>query len=99
MHKLRILLFFIVGAIFLTNCAEETEKSTSNTNHYFKSSKPYTRWWWFASLIQKEDIKHQLDWAKEQNFGGVEVAWIYPYSRKKSDTVNNTPRFILADVL
>ena len=28
--------------------------------HYFyKTSKPYTRWWWFASEIKKEDIRSQ----------------------------------------
>jgi hypothetical protein len=38
---------------------------------YYKTSKPYTRWWWFASIIKKEDIVDQLDWLKKNNFGGV----------------------------
>src|SRR5216684_868706 len=45
---------------------------------FFKSSKPYTRWWWFASEIRKEDIDAQLEWLKDKNFGGVEIAWLYP---------------------
>ena len=48
---------------------------------YYPSSKPCTRWWWFATKIKKEDVKYQLDWAKENNFGGVEVAWVYPLYR------------------
>lgn len=48
---------------------------------YYPSSKPCTRWWWFATEIRKPDIRYQLDWAKEMNFGGVEIAWIYPLYR------------------
>jgi hypothetical protein len=42
------------------------------------STKPYTRWWWFSGRITKEDVKFQLDWLKDNHFGGVEIAWIYP---------------------
>jgi hypothetical protein len=47
----------------------------------YQSCKPYTRWWWFAGIIKVEDIKHQLDWLKKNNFGGVEIAFIYPVKR------------------
>ncbi len=42
------------------------------------STKPYTRWWWFADNIKPADTRAQLVWLKEQGFGGVEVAWVYP---------------------
>jgi len=45
---------------------------------FYKSGKPYTRWWWFATQMKKEDIAADLDWVKQKGFGGVEVAWIYP---------------------
>ena len=48
---------------------------------YYPSSKPCTRWWWFATEIKKKDVKYQLDWFKEMNFGGVEIAWVYPLYR------------------
>ena len=56
-------------------------------------SKPYTRYWWFASEIKKEDVKFNLDWLKQNGFGGVEIAWVYPYSTmdKNLDTTY-TPR-------
>ena len=58
-----------------TNIPDNVETS------YYASSKPSTRWWWFATEIKTEDIKHQLDWAKSNNFGGVEIAWVYPLYR------------------
>jgi len=48
---------------------------------FYPTTKPCTRWWWFATEIKKPDIKHQLDWAKANNFGGVEIAWVYPLYR------------------
>lgn len=48
---------------------------------FYPSSKPCARWFWFATHIRKPDIKYQLDWAKENNFGGVEIIWLYPLYR------------------
>ncbi|RMG56414.1 MAG: hypothetical protein D6722_26520 [Bacteroidetes bacterium] len=48
---------------------------------FYPSAKPLTRWWWFATEIKPVDIRHQLDWAKAHNFGGVEIAWVYPLYR------------------
>jgi hypothetical protein len=48
---------------------------------FYPNAKPCTRWWWFATEIRKPDIKYQLDRAKTMNFGGVEIAWVYPLYR------------------
>ncbi|MBR4755430.1 MAG: hypothetical protein IK076_00650 [Bacteroidales bacterium] len=44
----------------------------------YGSGKPYTRWWWFSSYVDKNDVRDQLVWLKDHEFGGVEIAWIYP---------------------
>lgn len=44
----------------------------------YDSAKPYTRWWWFSNAMRAEDIRAQLDWVKQNGFGGVEIAWVYP---------------------
>ncbi len=46
-------------------------------NVFYSSAKPYVRWWWFSGEIREEDIHSQLDWMKANNFGGVEIAWLY----------------------
>ncbi len=68
MKKILILLFALL--IIIPSAAAE--------NECYPTGKPYTRWWWFASKIDTMDIKYQLDWLKENGFGGVEIAWIYP---------------------
>jgi len=61
-------------------CCEISDTETPQSTIY-PTTKPCTRWWWFATEIKKEDIKHQLDWLKKNNFGGVEIAWVYPLYR------------------
>ena len=45
---------------------------------HISSAKPYVRWWWFSGPLILADIRAQLDWVKANNFGGVEIAWMYP---------------------
>ena len=91
LKKATIFFLFLLLLSFFS-CENQTIKREIPSNYFFRSSQPYTRWWWFASIIKKEDIKYQLDWIKKNNFGGVEVAWIYPVNRKRGELINNTPR-------
>ncbi|MEO0161885.1 MAG: glycosyl hydrolase [candidate division WOR-3 bacterium] len=50
----------------------------STVREVYKNSRPYVRWWWFSGRIDPEVIKYQLDWCKKNNFGGVELAFMYP---------------------
>jgi hypothetical protein len=59
---------------------------------YYKDSKPWTRWWWFAAVIDKNSVADNLMWLKNNGFGGVEIAWVYPLNRMNKDTINYTPR-------
>ena len=72
----------LLGVFTMVSCNQSVENAQESVvNEYYPSSKPSTRWWWFATEIKREDIKYQLDWAKKNNFGGVEVAWVYPLYR------------------
>lgn len=42
-----------------------------------KEAKPWTRWWWMSSAVNKEGIDKQLSSLHNVGFGGVEVVPIY----------------------
>lgn len=44
----------------------------------YKNAKPFVRWWWFSGRVEPDVLRFQLDWCKKNNFGGVEIAWMYP---------------------
>lgn len=89
--------------LVLSGCGEvadghlETGALTHSGNKFYPSALPCTRWWWFATEIKKPDIKYQLDWAKEHNFGGVEIAWVYPLYRYQRMYEKNYNRFYPKD--
>lgn len=43
-------------------------------------------------MITKADIADNLAWLKDNGFGGVEIAWVYPLNRMEKDTIHYTPR-------
>ena len=73
MNRRTIPLLLIVLAALLGSCSDRRD----NTELY-PSYKPYTRWWWFSSEIDDNDVREQLIWLRDHEFGGVEIAWIYP---------------------
>jgi hypothetical protein len=81
----------IIGLILIiqinTACSRKAAEAP-----FTNSSKPYTRYWWFASKIKEEDVKYNLDWLKSNGFGGVEIAWVYPLNRFNLKDTTYTPR-------
>lgn len=76
--------FFLFGflIIALSACKQkDAHTEEAGVAGFYPSSKPCVRWFWFATEIKKPDVKHQLDWLKENNFGGAEVIWLYPLYR------------------
>jgi len=59
-------------------CALAAAAQSPSTLHY-PDSRPLTRWWWFADTVQDADIRAQLRWLQANGFGGVELAFVYPY--------------------
>jgi len=85
---------FVIACLFIAegNAYATKHVSGATKSILFEDSKPWTRWWWFASTITKADVKDNLIWLKDNGFGGVEIAWVYPLNRMKKDTLNVTPR-------
>jgi hypothetical protein len=86
MKKLFTISFLLIGLFFyLSSQSSAEDKKLQNPLEL--TSKPYTRYWWFASMIKEEDVKYNLDWLKANGYGGVELAWVYPLNRfNKNDT-------------
>ncbi len=94
-HYKYLLLSLIAGylLVFSTGC-DNSGHTVPHDNYksVYLNSKPYTRYWWFASEIKKEDVKYNLDWLKSHGFGGVELAWVYPLNRFNPKDTTYTPR-------
>lgn len=87
-------LFVFLGTT--VNAGSQTLSSAQIPNlahsKFYTDSRPWTRWWWFASEIKKKDLRDNLIWLNKNGFGGVEIAWVYPLNRMNKDTIHYTPR-------
>ncbi len=89
-NTLRISIILLVLILALTSQMKSAENAIQNPLEL--TSKPYTRYWWFASKIKEDDVRYNLDWLKVNGFGGVEVAWVYPLNRFNKNDTSYTPR-------
>ncbi|MEI7662841.1 MAG: glycosyl hydrolase [Bacteroidota bacterium] len=90
-----LLLSGLFLALFLTSNSQGQVKKHDidlTSAKIYRDSRPWTRWWWFASVIDKPSVADNLVWLKNNGFGGVEIAWVYPLNRMKKDTIHYTPR-------
>ena len=90
--KLFLWIFFLSAmALGLSGRGNQNFTRPQKPASFYPDSKPCVRWWWFATEIKKKDIRYQLNWAKEMNFGGVEICWLYPlyrYQKMYADKYN-----------
>jgi hypothetical protein len=76
-----LVLIFCLPLLGINNIADNPKGKSTTPNKFYRTSKPLARWFWFATKIKPSDVKFQLDWAKRNQFGGVEIAWVYPLYR------------------
>lgn len=67
----KIVLALFCCCTFLTGIAQELWPEVT------KEMKPWTRWWWLGSAVDKENIQRELRLFDEAGLGGVEVTPIY----------------------
>ncbi|MBN1387991.1 MAG: hypothetical protein JW965_06055 [Bacteroidales bacterium] len=75
-NLINLILVFIVMSCSQVQNRDNTQSVCGTSMEQIH--KPYARYWWFASEIKKEDVRYNLNWLKDNGFGGVELAWVYP---------------------
>lgn len=65
-------IFAIILLFFGIDCLAQSLWPTSHPQ-----SKPYTRWWWHGSAVDKKGISHNLSEFAQAGIGGVEITPIY----------------------
>ncbi len=61
---------------FLIGCTTE-DPPEPQWPEITSENKPWTRWWWQGSAVDKENLTMELESFKEANIGGVEITPIY----------------------
>lgn len=76
----------ILGAclvIALSGCRAEKDTSSANLPSELswpavtRESRPWTRWWWMGSIVNKQDLTTEMEKYSEAGLGGLEITPIY----------------------
>ncbi|MDQ2667283.1 MAG: glycoside hydrolase [Gemmatimonadota bacterium] len=71
--------FAAVAIVGSTSAAQQTHKASTPLAwpELTRDTKPWTRWWWLGSAVDKPNLAAQIDGLAKAGFGGVEVTVIY----------------------
>ncbi|MBR9774611.1 MAG: glycoside hydrolase [Cytophagales bacterium] len=70
--------FILLGC--MSSCNKENQPSEQNVGHWPEetaTSRPWSRWWWMGSAVDKENLNYLLGEYKKAGIGGLEIAPIY----------------------
>lgn len=77
------------GLPILPAVSQQAQPSIAQIQQQFLSppddSKPMVRWWWFGPAVEKTEISRELQQMKADDFGGVELAFVYPQAVDNPD--------------
>lgn len=68
-----LILFFVLSS---SSCDSDSHRVEA-WPEIDKEMKPWVRWWWMGSAVNKEEITYLLNEYSKQGIGGVEIAPIY----------------------
>ncbi|WP_010517523.1 glycosyl hydrolase [Croceivirga radicis] len=71
-------------SLFTIFCYATSAQMATEPISTYDTTKPWTRWWWMGSAVDKPNITQSLIDFKEKGIGGVEIAPIYGIQGKDS---------------
>ncbi|MFC2115954.1 glycosyl hydrolase [Bacteroidota bacterium] len=77
MKNIAYYLGFAGSLILLTGSCSTDSNNAGPWPEITKEAKPWTRWWWMGSAIDRENISSLMEEYSAAGFGGVEIAPIY----------------------
>jgi hypothetical protein len=86
--------FLLAGIVFfLTSCTSKKNqdvKAKLGWPEISNQTKPWTRWWWMGSSVDKKNLSLALEKYAKAGLGGMELTTIYGEKGKESEFINYT---------
>lgn len=79
---------FIIGILFSLNGAAQENKSGKAWPETKNVSKPWARWWWMGSAVDKPNLRSSLIDFQKVGIGGVEITPIYGVKGEENNFID-----------
>ncbi len=93
MKKINTVFLLIGFVFFLTSCTSEKkqeDKIELGWPEISNQTKPWTRWWWMGSSVDKKNLTQALEKYAKAGLGGMELTTIYGEKGKENEFINYT---------
>ena len=77
MKTVRVLLTGLLTAVTLSGRAQSSSAVQPKWPTITQQTRPWTRWWWMGSAVDKANLTHLLTQYRDAGLGGVEITPIY----------------------
>jgi hypothetical protein len=97
MSKQMSFLAAVVSILSLGACSAAPQVASNDLGWpvVTRQSKPWTRWWWLGSIVDKEDLTAEMEKYQKAGLGGLEITPIYGVKGYESRFINYlTPQWI-----
>lgn len=82
--------FLLLSLVVIISCKSQEKPELSESTQALwpdvtKTTKPWTRWWWMGSAVDKPNLKEHLVAFQKAGLGGVEITPIYGAKGEESN--------------
>src|SRR5262245_9876772 len=90
MARLLSLAFALAAALplYVTNAGGQDSTTLLNWPPVTRQSRPWTRWWWHGSAVNKSDLTAQMEKYEKAGLGGLEITPIYGVKGAEASFIN-----------
>ena len=93
-------IFLLMGFVLVLSCKSQESNDFSNSGDKLwpevtQTTKPWTRWWWMGSAVDKLNLKEHLVAFQKAGLGGVEITPIYGAKGEESNFLEHlSPKWL-----
>lgn len=90
MARVMSLVFALAAALplYVTNAGGQDSNTLLNWPPVTRQTRPWTRWWWHGSAVNKRDLTAQMEKYEKAGLGGLEITPIYGVKGAESSFIN-----------
>ena len=85
---LHVTVFILLGLLILPGCGQKQGESESGWPPVSHVTKPWSRWWWLGSDVDRANIEQLMASYAASGLGGMEITPIYGVKGRESQTID-----------
>ncbi len=88
LFRTSLISFLLIASLIGTAQTNAQRSSSLDWPQITSQNKPWTRWWWLGSIVNKNDLTAEMEKYKLAGLGGLEITPIYGVKGREDRAIN-----------